>query len=78
MWVDKKYLTTISKIEGVTAILPSELMGCNIVTVDKRYDIQDVKAAIIQFVNVSEEALIPTLFPDALAIPSDPVSINNE
>lgn len=54
IWVDSKYITELKKMPGIAAIVYSDLPGRNIVMIDKRYDIEDIKSAVIQYVKFSE------------------------
>ena len=43
-----------SEITGVTTVGDSEVIGRYLVMIDKRYDMQDIQDAIVQYVNFVE------------------------
>ena len=54
IWADSKYISEIKNIDGVTNTIPSEMNGRTIVMIDKRYDIDEIKNAIVQYIKLSE------------------------
>jgi len=54
MWVDSKHIKGIKEVTGVTTVGDSEVIGRYLVMIDKRYDMQDIQDAIVQYVNFVE------------------------